>query len=413
MKESTISPHLNGHETPKLIYRRVEHDLRSRINNGHWQVGVMLPSRKALALEYGIDLRTLQQAIAPLIREGKLRADSRRGTFVAERPVGVTSAAIPEPGMHSDFTLGIIADLPAQVPGLLVKDQFKVRIAVHAMERAFSDVGATTHFFNSGQADGSRISVFDAIAALTAEGVNGIAIVFHDEFEVIEEAVRAVGRSPVPLTYVSSRALEAPFPHVFYDSWDAGYQAAQHLIERGYRDLMFFAPFKADWSDDRLEGALAAVRHRGLRPEALRISPCDRPPRDLAVDQFDAGLNNAPMVLAAIKEVRSPLGIIAASDALARGLLQASVETGLEAGMDFGLVGFDDAPEARLCGLTSLRPPLEAMGNRAARLLLDAVQGHQVTMHVRLRSHIVPRTSTRSVRENSVVANSDLDRGME
>ncbi|HEX5324039.1 MAG TPA: GntR family transcriptional regulator, partial [Capsulimonadaceae bacterium] len=65
------------------VYKQIEKSLRHRINEGQWRAGTMLPSRRDLAKEYGVSSVTVERAIASLIAEGMLRADDRRGTFVA------------------------------------------------------------------------------------------------------------------------------------------------------------------------------------------------------------------------------------------------------------------------------------------------------------------------------------------
>ncbi len=87
-------------------------------------------------------------------------------------------------------------------------------------------------------------------------------------------------------------------------------------------------------------------------------------------------------------------GILAANDVTAIGVLQAARAAGQEAGKDFALIGFDDLPAACIGGLTSVRPPLEEMGEEAGRLLLRRLQGDYTSLQVRLRSLVVPRAST-------------------
>ena len=56
--------------------------MRRKIVEGEWSAGIMVPSRKSLAKSYGVDLRTVQRAIAALLEDGTLKAESGRGTFV-------------------------------------------------------------------------------------------------------------------------------------------------------------------------------------------------------------------------------------------------------------------------------------------------------------------------------------------
>jgi LacI family transcriptional regulator len=87
-------------------------------------------------------------------------------------------------------------------------------------------------------------------------------------------------------------------------------------------------------------------------------------------------------------------GVIAVNDHTAYGVLRAATEAGLTPGRDFGLIGFDDAPQSRVVGLTSVRPPLDALGEEAGHLVARALAGDASALQVGLRSLLVPRAST-------------------
>lgn len=91
----------------------------------------------------------------------------------------------------------------------------------------------------------------------------------------------------------------------------------------------------------------------------------------------------------------APARIVCANDGVAFGYLRAASERGLKSGEDFSIVSFDDHPEARNIGLTTLRPPMEAMGQAAARLLRSALNDDLTNTSVRLRWDLLPRESTR------------------
>jgi LacI family transcriptional regulator len=70
-----------------------------------------------------------------------------------------------------------------------------------------------------------------------------------------------------------------------------------------------------------------------------------------------------------------PDALLVSSSTMAVGVLQAMAERGLRAGRDVGIVSFDDAPWATLISpaLTVVAQPAHAMGQLAARLLLDRI----------------------------------------
>ena len=104
-----------------------------------------------------------------------------------------------------------------------------------------------------------------------------------------------------------------------------------------------------------------------------------------------AAINAAKTLLANSGE---PSGIIAGNDHGALAFMEAARTLGKVAGRDYGLIGFDDLPQSRSAGLTTLRPPVESMGEEAARLVLRWMGGDRTETQVRLRSHLIARTST-------------------
>ena len=397
-------------ETTVPPYQRIEEEIRRRIEAGVWPAGAKLPSRKTLAQEYGVAVATMERALANLLADGSLRADGARGTFVgsesAEAPLSSRAAAPPLalPLLGQTKTtamLGVFGTFDTAQPN--GTDGFWLRTIANALEHVFSAAGGTSLVFN--RREGTvPARAREAVRSLLQDGADAVAMVLIDDAAEIEVALEAVG-GRVPLVFITSGPIRSPLAHVFYDNRDAGFQAAQHLIDCGYGPFWFFAPFEADWASERLLGAREAVQQAGLPASALTLIPSDRLPYPLTGPIASAsGFGEAIMeyqaagMQAARRAVAGALpgsGLIAADDYLGFDLLRAMDEAGRTAGADLGVVGFDDNPNSRLAGLTSLRPPLEALGQEAARMLLLALHGRQSGLQIRLRSQVVPRLSTR------------------
>lgn len=375
--------------------RRIEEDLREKLRDGHWPVGMMLPSRRALAKEYAVDLMAVQRAITPLLADGTLRADGGRGTFVAhagqpavtrQRPVGTV-------------TVGIAASLhPPQVEG--ERPVYWTEIIANAVERAVSEAGGATRLFNLYDPDKPLVPADKAAAALLENaGVDAI-IVVQDYTEA--QAGRLLARQDLrrtPVVFVGDGDLRQPVPLVSYDSRDAGRDAARHLLAAGCLELLFFAPYSGPWVDLRLEGASEAVALSGLPPDALRVLAESRPSCDLMPLNGD---NHGAQTVCALESAgvflahnSLPAGVIAVNDNAALGFQQAAAARGWEAGRDYALIGFDNVPLARRLGLSTMQPPLESMGREAVRLLLAALAGETASRRVFLHSHLIARPSSR------------------
>ncbi len=421
-------------------YRRMEEDIRSRVRDGRLPAGTMLANRHNLAREYGVSLSTAQQAVANLIANGILETYDRRGTFVTQafpphadkgrresdaaaltttvpgaRPgkrLGAAGDARPRfLGEQIPATLGIVAT--ARIAGVSSPDvgSLWAHLAIRSLEHVFSAAGGTTRFFDrypeSQKAsprrmdDASAIPLPQAIAALRAEGADAIAVVgLCDAVDMSGEVLQAVDVEMVPTVYLSWHEVQPPLAQVYYDNRFAGYQAAQHLLRQGYRQLIFLAPFADPWLAERVQGAQSAVRQAGLADHALCLCP-GGPPTEFYDRLVSNSCVHAPAQTAFTQGwdalcpgSRGPYGIITPNDDTAYALLDHASQHGQKAGADFGLVGFDDDPRSYVVGLTTVRPPVEAMGEEAGHLLLRALAQDKGGQVVRLRSHLIPRAST-------------------
>ena len=419
-------------------YRKIEDDIRLKVKDGRLPEGTMLASRHNLAKEYGVALSTAQRAIANLIADGILESLDRRGTFVTRRvaaelvappaalsPIPPTSTMRPSLQSQHNFRYASpmprLKTSPAKL-GIITTSRIEsnaprdigslwARLAIRSIEQAFSIDGGATQFldrfpeqfgpYRSGFDDLNAMPIAEALQALVADGVDALAIVgLCDARDVSDEVVAGVDVERIPTVYISWHEIRPPLAQVYYDNRYAGYQAAQHLLNAGYRRITFLAPFSGSWVTERIEGARDAIRHAGAPHDIMRVFPTEASPGiyihdntseiayAAAVKAFDA------VDFMAGGDSNDPWGIIAPNDHAALAILEAAEERGQIAGVEFGLVGFDDDPLSCSVGLTTVRPPVEAMGEAAAKLLQRAIAGERGSSHVRLRSHLIPRTTT-------------------
>lgn len=382
-----------------MLADNVATEIANRIEQGRYLPGSALPARQRLALEYGVSKETMQQAITKLARKGVVRSENGRGTFVVDRPVssiggpGDSVPAVPallDKGLRKEsVTVGVLADLwqPSAEP----EDNWPLTI-VKSVEWKLSPVPRVRLRFLSDDCTdaGNRAALVRRLTHGEADGliiVGGFGYDLSDFAHLVESA-----RYPVVL---ASMEPNFRFPCVFFDSEHAGYQAGRHLIEQGYRDIAFFCPLVGgDWIDLRLSGLKAALSEAGL---SLTEVACDAPKgQSTSPDQIEASYAYAKRFLPGI--AGRHLGIVAVNDNAGYGFINAAEEIGLSAGKDYGLIGFDDRSQSRLLDMSSLHPPLDAIGAEAAKLLLQLLRGESVTTQVRLHSYLIPRGSTRSIR---------------
>ena len=247
-------------------YRRIEISLRRQVAGGQWPVGAMLPSRRDLARHYSVSLVTLERAISPLLADGILRADDRRGTFVAELPpnlgAGNRVAAPPVPG-HAIGSVGIVVSLA-------VPEGHEYQI-LHELEQVLSDKVRSLFVLNRANGPAGALGLSESIQAALCEDVEALVVIclYIDSAQIARELSQVTFGS-TPTVCILAGELNLALPHVFYDNRSGGYQAARHLAERGWTDLTVVAPFTASWVTERIAGVQDAV---SFAPPTASASP--------------------------------------------------------------------------------------------------------------------------------------------
>jgi DNA-binding LacI/PurR family transcriptional regulator len=373
------------------IYRRIETELRQEIERGAWPVGAMLPGRRDLAKQYDVDLTTIERAVGALLDDGTLRAEGRRGTFVSEAqraPVaGVQSA---DSAASRVLTIGITAffDEDAAIKGTELPATITI---VKAIEDLAASSETRTRFINRWSRSSEELDSSTCAKQLLAEGADCVAIVdAYTHPRVVSDIRRTPELAELPVVYVSAAGDYVPCSHVYFDNKDAGFRAADSLLSEGYRDITFLAPYSGDWQMLRAEGARIACESSREPASFRRVAGHDyielhnREERDRMIDEYLSKFADTVGIHG---------GIIVAHDVMAYRLMVIGESRGLKAGLDYGLVGFDDDPLAFSRGLTTIRPPLEEMGTATARLALSLAAGGDKNQIVSLRAQVIARNT--------------------
>jgi DNA-binding LacI/PurR family transcriptional regulator len=206
-------------------------------------------------------------------------------------------------------------------------------------------------------------------------------------------SVAAVQERGVPLVVVDEPRLGG---HAFVGIEDrrGAELAAEHLTALGHRRFALLVdPTQLDGYAGPLtperEAAAPSVtiaeRLAGYRDavEAAGVDWAVVPRFELPANLPEQGLEGGRMALAADPR---PTALIAATDQLALGAIEAAREAGLRVPQDLSIVGFDDIPGAAWSqpGLTTVRQPLFHKGELAGRLLSAHAGPREVILPVEL-----------------------------
>jgi len=180
------------------------------------------------------------------------------------------------------------------------------------------------------------------------------------------DEARRLRRRGVRVVYVNWPGDADESCGVVVDEVLGGRLAAQHLLDQGRRELVFVGgPLDLTAVRHRFEGASAAAREAGVPLQLVTTSALT----------VRAGLAVGDDLLARGAEGR-PDGVVAASDALASGIVQSLLLGGVSIPRDLSITGYDDNHFAQgtTLPLTTVGQPGAEMGGQAMRLLRDELE---------------------------------------
>jgi LacI family transcriptional regulator len=227
-----------------------------------------------------------------------------------------------------------------------------------------------------------RDSEASRVVELLSRRVDGIVVV---TCRLGDDELRTFAAS-VPMV-VSGRSLRGDgLFSMKLDNALGGELATRHLLELGHRRIAHLhGPFDHLDAVDRAEGYRRALLAHGVRYDpGLVVQGGFLPPE---------GLAGVERLLASGKRFTA---IFAANDESAYGAHLGLHRRGLRVPQDVSLVGFDDLPGSRFTTppLTTVRQPLEEIGRRAARSLLDLLHGRTPPTDDMPEIELVVRDST-------------------
>jgi LacI family transcriptional regulator len=222
------------------------------------------------------------------------------------------------------------------------------------------------------------------LSLLDDDLVDGVLLVVPRNYEVIVGDLKA---RAIPYFIIDHHNGTGDEPSVTATNRKGTVDAMRHLLALGHRRIGFITGrMDVACSHDRLQGYRDGLAEIGLTfdPELVREGDYTQP----------SGFEQGKALLAC--EDR-PTAIVASSDLMAFGVMDAVKAAGLNIGRDISIVGFDDIYMASQVypKLTTVRQPLVAMGEIALEQLVTLLEGRPaLTLRRELPTELVIREST-------------------
>lgn len=350
----------------------VYNELRNNILSGRYST-VRFPSERSLALRFKVSRSTITRCLSDLEREGLVMRSQGRGTFVTRRGLSRKLGLIV-PGIvpYSEYFQPIVSELAH----LAQKESYELRLG----NICAKDVRSRTH----------------EVRELAAEFIRSkVAGVVYQPLEYVDDAddvnvriLNVFSKAKIPVVLLDSDILPPPqrscYDCVTIDNADAGERIANHLYERGAKNVRFFMlPEMLPTVAKRMRGVICSSvlhGHRWTRSNVVTAQPDDR-----------------RAIRALFRGRSTPDAFVCENDRVAGILLRTLTELGIRVPDDVLLAGFDDMQYARMTTppLTTISQPYAGIAATAfGRLLHRIARPNLPTISVSLPAPLVVRGST-------------------
>jgi DNA-binding LacI/PurR family transcriptional regulator len=309
-----------------------------------------------------------------LVEEGLIERVAGRGTFVRQWE----SAA--SPAVNYDRAIGLV------IPS--ANDQLSLNILI-GVERAAKHRGYHVMFNQSNE---SLKQEKQDLERLYANRVAG-AIVFPVSDVEYSETIWRLHASGFPLVLVDRYFPSLDCDYVVVDNLGGGYRATEHLIALGHSRIAFLHTgrgYRTTAVQDRYRGYRKALADYDLPFQESWATSLKN------VEPASARRGVSPACVPYLQRSDRLEAVFAANDPTAIRLLSAAASLNVRVPDELAVVGFDNTHMAAQTHppLTTVSQPRVEIGARAARLLIDRIEGKRgPPEHIVLPTDLVVRDS--------------------
>lgn len=200
----------------------------------------------------------------------------------------------------------------------------------------------------------------------------------------------ALRKRQIPFAVLGNNVLgewnPKEYDTVYSDDVTGAFDLTKQLIQEGHRAIWFIGDIELPWYARCAQGYRQSMLEAGLQP---RIS-------EIHSDDHQLGYLATRSILSRKEPVTA---VFAGSDQIARGVYEASRQSGLSIPDDISVAGFNDSEGALMDPpLTSVREFPEELGTHLAEFVLRRLQKpDREPQHLVIPTKIVVRQSTRSL----------------
>jgi alanine racemase len=233
------------------------------------------------------------------------------------------------------------------------------------------------------------------LKAIPSAAVDGFVVVGLD---MERGEVQSLQRRGVPFVIVDSQAPE-DVTSVNIDNRSGARAIMEHVLSRGHQRISIIA-LEGTAVNSGMGSATVVDRMAGYR-EALALHGIPADSADIQIIDAPSSWEGGRRAFDRVWESHRPTAVVAMSDIIAIGVIEAARSCRVRVPEQLSVVGFDDLPDTRYVrpALTTVRQPVEEKGRLAAEMLVAALRGDKATASRTLPTELVVRRSVAYAKE--------------
>lgn len=331
-------------ETKHEIIERYYIDL---VESNKVSAGEQLPSENEIANLFNVSRHTVRQALNYLVQEGWIYKERGKGSFFSNKK-----------NTEQKKNVAVLTTY--------ISDYIFPRI-ISGIEEELRKKGYNLLLFSSNNDIETEKFCFESIINQDISGLivepaqSSINNLHHESIVKLE-------KKGTKYIAINANCDEENSAYIIVDDEQGAYKLTNYLLELGHRNIA--ALFKADdmQGEKRRRGYIKALKEYDLNFNKKIVGEYITDNQDMYIDQFVKRILNMEF---------SPTAIVCYNDKVALRVIDNCRKEGIEIPKDLSIVSFDDSSLAVSSDikLTTIKHPKKEMGKRAAKCIIDMIEG--------------------------------------
>lgn len=341
------------------LYEKIMDYVKEKINNRELLPYQQLPTELELAEQFEVSRITSKRALAELEKEGLIKRERGKGSFVQPQSSLDTRKAEADFSALSSKTISLI------VPCDPNNKPLDYIIGAH-------DALMSKGYYLNVHTCGSSETARDLLQSLPQEGVKGIIYYpVHDNDNI--DVIHSLYMNEYPIVAIDKQ-VPVPISYVVSDNFAGGQAAVSHLLDLGHTRIAYVTPQGIDFSAsgrERYFGYCQGLKEGGIKVDTDLVFLELKKEIGLYASKREMYISLAHKLLQL--EVTA---VQVVNDITAIELIKACSEAGIRIPEQLSVVGFDDLEISRHLDIpiTSIAQDFAEIGRMAAEIVVASLE---------------------------------------